>query len=31
MQMTFFEELMNILNRRWSREGDINKKVNDFF
>ncbi len=31
VQTTFLEELMNILNRGWSREGDIDKKVDDFF
>ncbi len=31
VQMTFLEELMNILNRGQSREGDIGKKVDDFF
>ncbi len=28
--MTFLEELMNILNRGQSREGNIGKKVDDF-
>ncbi len=29
--MTFLEELKNILNREQSREGNIGKKVDDFF
>ena len=31
MQTSFFQKLMNILNRRQSHEKDIDKKIDNFF